>query len=53
MRPDSPVEHLLGSEPLRDRGALMVVDADGRLTGVVTLDQVRRALTAATSTRLT
>ena len=27
----------------------MVVDADGRLAGVVTLDQVRRALTAATS----
>jgi len=53
VRPDSPVEHLLGSEPLRARGALMVVDADGRLTGVVTLDQVRRALTAATSTRLT
>jgi CBS domain-containing protein len=53
VRPDSPVEHLLGSEPLRARGALMVVDDDGRLTGVVTLDQVRRALTAATSTRLT
>jgi CBS domain-containing protein len=53
VRPDSPVEHLLGSEPLRARGALMVVDADGRLTGVVTLDQVRRALTAATSGRLT
>ena len=53
VRPDSPVEHLLGSEPLRARGALMVVDADGRLTGVVTLDQVRRALTAAASTRLT
>jgi len=53
VRPDSPVEHLLGSEPLRARGALMVVDVDGRLTGVVTLDQVRRALTAATSGRLT
>jgi Zn-dependent protease len=53
VRPDSPVEHLLGSEPLRARGALMVVDADGRLTGVVTLDQVRRALAAATSGRLT
>jgi Zn-dependent protease len=50
---DAPIEHLLGSEGLRARGALMVVDGDGRLAGVVTLDQVRRALTAATSTRLT
>jgi Zn-dependent protease len=50
---DAPIEHLLGSEGLRSRGALMVVDADGRLAGVVTLDQVRRALTAAAPTRLT
>jgi CBS domain-containing protein len=49
---DSPIEHLLGSEGLRSRGALMVVDGDGRLAGVVTLDQVRRALTAAAPTRL-
>jgi len=41
---DDPLEALLGSEPLRRIGALMAVDADGRLRGVVTLDQVRRAL---------
>jgi Zn-dependent protease len=43
---DTPLESLLGSEPLRRFGALMVVDADGRLCGVVTLDRVRRALAA-------
>jgi Zn-dependent protease len=52
VRSDAPIEHLLGSEGLRSRGALMVGDADGRLAGVVTLDQVRRALTAAAPTRL-
>lgn len=45
--PEQPIEALLGSEPLRRRGALMAVDADGVLRGVVTLDQVRRALVAA------
>ncbi len=44
VRTDDPLESLLGSEPLRRIGALMAVDADGRLRGVVTLDQVRRAL---------
>jgi Zn-dependent protease len=43
---DTPLEHLLGSEPLRRFGALAVVDADGRLCGVLTLDRVRRALAA-------
>jgi Zn-dependent protease len=41
---DAPLETLLGSEPLRQIGALMAVDADGRLRGVVTFDQVTRAL---------
>jgi Zn-dependent protease len=41
---DAPVEALLGSEPLRRLGALMAVDRDGRLRGVVTLEQVSRAL---------
>ena len=31
VRSDAPIEQLLGSEGLRSRGALMVVDADGRL----------------------
>jgi Zn-dependent protease len=44
VRLDDPLEALLGSEPLGRIGALMAVDADGRLRGVVTLDQVRRAL---------
>ena len=43
---DAPLEALLGSEPLRRLGALMAVDADGRLRGVVTLEQVSRALQA-------
>jgi Zn-dependent protease len=44
VKMDDPLEALLGSEPLRRIGALMAVDSDGRLRGIVTLDQVRRAL---------
>jgi Zn-dependent protease len=44
VRSDDPLEALLGSEPLIQTGALMAVDADGRLLGVITWDQVRRAL---------
>ncbi|WP_187369333.1 site-2 protease family protein [Baekduia soli] len=43
---DTPLESLLSSEALRRLGALVVVDADGRLCGLVTLDHVRRALAA-------
>jgi Zn-dependent protease len=46
IREDAPLEALLGSEPLRRLGALMAVDAEGRLRGVVTLEQVSRALQA-------
>jgi Zn-dependent protease len=46
VRADAPLEALLGSEPLRRLGALMAVDAEGRLRGVVTSDQVARALQA-------
>jgi Zn-dependent protease len=52
VRSDSPLEALLGDEGLRINGALMAVDADGVLRGVVTLDQVRRALSAALPQRL-
>jgi Zn-dependent protease len=45
---DEPLENLLGSEGLRRLGALMAVDRDGVLRGVVTVDQVRRALQPAT-----
>ena len=44
VRDDAPLEALLGSEPLRRVGALMAVDAEGRLRGVVTVEQVTRAL---------
>lgn len=47
VRDDEPLEDLLGSVPLRQLGALMVVDAEERLRGVVTMQQVRRALGAA------
>ena len=49
---DTPIERLLASEPLRRMGALMVVDPEQRLCGVVTIDQVRRALTASAPGRL-
>jgi len=52
VQSDSPLESLLGDEHLRDRGALMAVDADGVLRGVVTIEQVRRALSAALPQRL-
>jgi Zn-dependent protease len=44
VRDDAPLEVLLGSESLRRVGALMAVDAEGRLRGVVTVEQVTRAL---------
>jgi Zn-dependent protease len=43
---DTTLETLVGSEPLRTLGAVMAVDAEGRLRGVVTRDQVSRALQA-------
>jgi CBS-domain-containing membrane protein len=46
VRFDAPLEALLGSEALRRVGALMAVDAEGRLRGVVTVEQVTRALQA-------
>ena len=46
VRADAPLEALLGSEPLRRFGARMAVDGAGRLRGVVTLEQVTRALRA-------
>src|SRR4051794_5196343 len=44
---DQPLETLLGRPGLADLGALMAVDAEGVLCGVVTVEQIRRALTAA------
>jgi Zn-dependent protease len=44
VRTDEPLEALLGSEPLRRLGAVMAVDGDGVLRGVLTLDHLKRAL---------
>jgi Zn-dependent protease len=44
---DRPLTEVLGSESLGRLGALMAVDAEGVLQGVVTIGQVRRALQAA------
>lgn len=44
---DRPLTEVLSSEGLGLLGALMAVDAEGVLRGVVTVEQVRRALQAA------
>jgi Zn-dependent protease len=44
VRDDAPLDSLLSSRALRRFGALMAVDADGRLSGVITAEQVGRAL---------
>ena len=52
VRDSTPLEALLRSEPLARLGAVMVVDGAGRLRGVVTVEQVHRALAAAAPGRL-
>jgi Zn-dependent protease len=44
---DEPLETLLGQESLGRLGAVLAVDGDGVLRGVVTIDHVRRALRGA------
>jgi Zn-dependent protease len=44
VRMDEPLEALLGSEALQRLGAIMAVDGEGVLRGVVTIEQVSRAL---------
>jgi Zn-dependent protease len=51
VRDDEPLESLLGNDALRRLGGLAAVDADGRLRGVITADQVGRALRDALGTR--
>jgi Zn-dependent protease len=41
---DEPLEALLGSEALERIGAIMAVDGEGVLRGVVTIEQVARAM---------
>ena len=48
VRDDTPLDALLANQNLRRLGALMAVDADGRLSGVITVEQVGRALRDAT-----
>jgi Zn-dependent protease len=40
----APLETVLGNQALRRLGALIAVDGEGRMSGVVTVDQVGRAL---------
>jgi Zn-dependent protease len=47
---DRPLTEVLSSESLGRLGALMAVDAEGVLRGVVTIEQVRRALQSALTT---
>jgi Zn-dependent protease len=46
---DAPLESLLANEAMRRLGALAAVDSDGRLRGVITAEQVGRALRGALS----
>ena len=41
---DAPLETVLGNDALRRLGALMAIDGEGRLSGVITVDAVGRAL---------
>jgi CBS domain-containing protein len=50
VRSDAPIESLLANLELRRLGGLAVVGSDGRLTGVVTIEQVGRALRNAVGT---
>jgi Zn-dependent protease len=50
VRDDTPLDSLLSNQNLRRFGALMAVDAEGRLSGVITVEQVGRALRDAGST---
>lgn len=44
VRDDAPLESVLGNDGLRRLGALMAIDGDGRLSGVITVGAVGRAL---------
>jgi len=49
VRDDTPLDALLANQNLRRLGALMAVDSEGRLSGVITVEQVGRALRDATA----
>jgi Zn-dependent protease len=48
VRDDDPLDSLLANRALRRFGAVMAVDDEGRLSGVITAEQVGRALRDAT-----
>jgi Zn-dependent protease len=50
VQDDEPLESLLGNTELRRLGALAAIDSEGRLSGVITLDAVARALRASVET---
>ena len=45
----APLDSLLANQNLRRLGALMAVDSEGRLSGVITIEQVGRAFKDATT----
>ncbi len=49
VRDDAPLDSLLANRAMRRFGAVMAVDASGRLSGVITAEQVGRALRDASS----
>ena len=49
VRDDTPLDSLLSNQNLRHLGALMAVDEEGHLSGVITIEQVGRALRDATA----
>ncbi|HEY7456555.1 MAG TPA: site-2 protease family protein [Solirubrobacterales bacterium] len=49
VRDDAPLDTLLANQSLRRFGAVFAVDADGKLMGVITAEQVGRALRDAAS----
>jgi Zn-dependent protease len=49
VRDDAPLDTLLANRALRRFGAVMAVDAEGKLRGVITAEQVGRALRDAAS----
>ncbi|UJA21069.1 site-2 protease family protein [Thermoleophilia bacterium SCSIO 60948] len=47
VRDSEPIESLIGNRNLRRFGALPAIDADGRLSGIVSAEEVGRALQSA------
>jgi Zn-dependent protease len=45
---DAPLESVLGNEALRRLGALIATDADGHISGMLTIDAIGRALRPST-----